>query len=129
MESPAKSHFRLARESTMAGEVPIPEGSTVMLLPGAVNRDPRKFDEPHEFHVDRPNVREHLAFGRGSHSCPGTPLARAEGRISMNRILDRMSGVRISEPDHGPAGARDYTYEPTFVLRGLSELHLEFDPV
>ena len=128
MESPVKSHFRLARQSTVVGDVPIAAGTTMMLLPGACNRDPSKFDEPHEFRIDRPNVREHVAFGRGSHSCPGAPLARAEGRISLNRILDRMADIRIAEDSHGSAGARRYEYEPTFILRGLTELHLEFNP-
>lgn len=126
MESPVKSHFRLAERSTQVGECPVPAGSTVMLLPGASNRDPRKFDDPNTFRADRPNVREHMAFGRGAHSCPGAPLARAEGRISMNRILDRMSDIRIDEIQHGPADARRYAYEPTFVMRGLTELHIEF---
>ena len=75
-----------------------------MLLPGASNRDPRKFEDPNEFQLDRKNVREHVAFGRGAHSCPGAPLARAEGRISMNRILDRMANIRMSEKVHGAAG-------------------------
>ena len=129
LESPVKSHFRMARTSTTIGDVKIPAGSTVMLLPGASNRDARKFECPNEFRVDRPNVREHIAFGRGNHSCPGAPLARAEGRISLNRILDRMSDIRINEETHGPADARRYTYEPTWQLRGLTELHLEFTPV
>lgn len=128
IESPVKSHFRLARHSTTVGGVPIAAGTTMMLLPGACNRDPSKFEEPQEFRIDRPNVREHVAFGRGIHSCPGAPLARAEGRISLNRILDRMAEIRITESSHGPHGARSYTYEPTFILRGLTELHLEFKP-
>ncbi len=66
------------------------------------------------------NVREQIAFVRGAHSCPGAPLARAEGRISLNRILDRMTDIAISEEHHGPAGERRYTYEPTFIMRGLS---------
>jgi cytochrome P450 len=129
MESPVKSHFRLARTSTTIGDVEVPAGTTVMLLPGACNRDERKFTDPHKFRVDRPNVREQIAFIRGAHSCPGAPLARAEGRISVNRILDRMSDITISEAHHGPVGARRYDFEPTFIMRGLSALHLEFDPV
>jgi cytochrome P450 len=127
LESPVKTHFRMARTSTAIGDVQIPAGSTMMLLPGASNRDARKFEEPNEFRVDRPNVREHVAFGRGNHSCPGAPLARAEGRISLNRILDRIADIRISEAAHGAADAYRYTYEPTWQLRGLKELHLEFD--
>lgn len=129
IESPVKCHFRMARTSTSIGETEIPAGSTVMLLPGASNRDARKFDRPDEFRIDRPNVREHVAFGRGNHSCPGAPLARAEGRISLNRILDRMADISISEAEHGPSNARRYTYDPTWQMRGLSELHLEFTPI
>ena len=75
----------------------------------------------------RKNARQHLAFGRGIHSCPGAPLARAETRVGLERLLDRTSDIRISEEKHGPAGHRDYRYIPTFILRGLTELHLEFD--
>ena len=129
MESPVKSHFRMARTSTTVGDVKVPAGATVMLLPGASNRDARKFEQPNEFRMDRPNVREHVAFGRGNHSCPGAPLARAEGRISLNRILDRMADITISEAAHGSPDARRYTYEPTWQMRGLTELHLEFAPI
>jgi cytochrome P450 len=128
-ESPVKCHFRMARTSTSIGDVKIPAGSTVMLLPGASNRDARKFEEPNEFRIDRPNVREHVAFGRGNHSCPGAPLARAEGRISLNRILDRMSDISIVEAEHGPPDARRYSYEPTWQMRGLTELHVGFTPI
>jgi cytochrome P450 len=126
MESPVKAHFRMARTSTTVGDVKVPAGTTVMLLPGACNRDARKFDEPDTFRADRRNVREHVAFIRGVHSCPGAPLARTEGRISLHRILDRMTDFRVSEEHHGPADARRYNYEPTFIMRGLAELHLEF---
>lgn len=129
MESPVKAHFRMARTNTTIGDVDVPAGTTVMLLPGACNRDAAKFEDPHEFRADRPNVREHIAFIRGAHSCPGAPLARAEGRISLNRILDRMKDITISQSDHGPAENRHYTYEPTFIMRGLSELHMTFTPV
>ena len=128
-ESPVKCHFRMARTTTSIGDIKIPAGTTVMLLPGASNRDARKFERPDEFRIDRPNVREHVAFGRGNHSCPGAPLARAEGRISLNRILDRMSDITIPEDKHGPSDARRYTYEPTWQMRGLTELHLEFTPI
>ncbi|MGK8506611.1 cytochrome P450 [Nocardia asiatica] len=128
LDSPVKSGFRLAKRATTIGEVDIPVGSTVMFCPGAANRDPRRFDHPHEFRLDRPNFREHMAFGRGVHSCPGGPLARVEGRVSIERILDRMLDIGIDEERHGPAGERRYSYEPTYILRGLTDLHITFTP-
>ena len=49
MDSPVKSVFRMARKSTTLGETPVPAGTTVMVSPGAANRDPKRFDDPHEF--------------------------------------------------------------------------------
>jgi cytochrome P450 len=127
-ESPVKGDFRLARVSTTLGGVDVPAGTTVMLLNGAASRDAERFEDPHEFRIDRENAREHLAFGRGVHSCVGSQLARAEARVSVERLLDRLGEIRISEEHHGPAGARQYRYVPTFILRGLTTLHLEFGP-
>jgi cytochrome P450 len=128
IESPVKADFRLARRATTVGGVEIRPGTPVMLLNGAANRDPRRFECPAEFRLDRANAKEHIAFGRGAHACPGGPLARAEGRISLERILDRMRNIRLSEEHHGPAAARHFEYEPTWVLRGLRQIHIEFTP-
>ena len=126
MHSPTKIDFRLVRRTTTLGGVHLPAGTIVMLCLGAANRDPRKFEDPHEFRPDRKNVREHIAFGRGIHTCAGAPLARVEGQITVRRMLDRMSDIRIDESVHGPADRRDYTYEPTFLLRGLTQLRIEY---
>jgi cytochrome P450 len=128
IESPVKSDFRLARRSTTVAGVDIAAGTPVMLLNGAANRDPRLFECPAEFRLDRPNAKVHLAFGRGVHACPGGPLARVEGRVSIARILDRMRDIRLSEEHHGPPSDRHFDYEPTWVLRGLHKLHIEFTP-
>jgi len=128
IESPVKGDFRLSRVPVTVGGVDLPAGTTVMVLNGAANRDPRRFDAPHELRVDRPNAREHVSFGHGIHTCPGAPLARAEGRVSIERLLDRMADIRISEAEHGPPDARRYRYVPTFILRGLTNLHLQFAP-
>ena len=128
IESPVKADFRLARRNTTVAGVDIAAGTPVMLLNGAANRDPRLFECPDEFQVDRPNAKVHLAFGRGPHACPGGPLARVEGRVSVERILDRMRDIRLSEEHHGPPSDRHYDYEPTWILRGLHKLHIEFTP-
>ncbi|SHM65931.1 cytochrome P450 [Cryptosporangium aurantiacum] len=128
LESPIKGDFRLSRVATTVGGVDIPAGTTLMLLNGAANRDPRRFEDPATFDVDRKNARQHIAFGRGIHSCPGAPLARAEARASIERFLDRTEDIRISEEHHGRPGDRSYDYLPTYILRGLMRLHLEFTP-
>ncbi|HEV7761222.1 MAG TPA: cytochrome P450, partial [Acidimicrobiales bacterium] len=129
IESPVKADFRLAKRAATVGGVGIAAGTPVMLLNGAANRDPSRFECPEEFRLGRRNVREQVAFGRGNHSCPGAPLARTEGRISLERILDRMRDIRLSEEHHGPPGDRRFSYEPTWILRGLRDLHIEYTPV
>lgn len=128
IESPTKTDSRLARRTSTVAGVRIPAGSTVAVLLGAANRDPRKFPSPDEFRADRPNARQHLAFGRGIHTCPGSPLARAEGRSTIERLLRRTRNIRVSEAHHGPAADRRFRYEPTWMLRSMEELHIEFDP-
>ncbi len=127
-EGPVKGDFRLARRAVTVGGVEVPTGTTVMVLNAAANRDPRKFEHPEVFDPDRENARHHIAFGHGVHVCPGAPLARTEGRVCLEKLLDRMADIRISEAAHGPADARRYSYVPTYILRGLTRLHLEFTP-
>lgn len=123
-ESPIRGDFRLARAATTLGGVDVTAGATLMVHYGAANRDPRQFENPDTFDLDRPNARRHIAFGRGIHSCIGAPLARAEARVLIHRILASTKDIRIDEARHGAAGARRYDYVPTFILRGLSDLHL-----
>jgi cytochrome P450 len=129
IESPVKADFRLARQDTTIGGVEVAAGTPVMLLNGAANRDPKQFECPGDINVDRTNVRSHIAFGRGAHSCPGGPLARVEAKASLERIMARTENITLSEEHHGPVGARRFSYEPTWVLRGLTAVHLEFTPV
>jgi cytochrome P450 len=125
VESPIKGDFRLSRVPTTVGGVDIPAGTTVMIVNGAANRDPRRFTEPATFDPARANARQHIAFGRGIHTCPGAPLARAEARVAIERLLDRTTSITISERAHGPADARRFDYLPTYILRGLMKLHLD----
>lgn len=129
IESPIKGDFRLTQRPVSVGGVDLAAGTTVMLLNGAANRDPEQFPDPHTLDIERDNARSHLAFGRGIHTCPGAPLARAEARVSLNRILDRMADIRVSEAVHGPPSDRRFSYVPTHILRGLAYIGLEFTPV
>jgi cytochrome P450 len=128
LEPPVKCNFRVARVPVKVGDLDVAPGTTVMLLLGAINRDPRRFERPAELLADRANAREHLSFSRGIHSCVGAPLARAEGFICLQRLFDHTEDFRVSEAKHGPAGERRYSYEPTYLLRGMRELHLDIQP-
>ena len=127
-ESPLRAQFRMAKVRTTLAGVDIPAGSTMLLLPGAANRDPRKFDDPSTFDPERPNAIYHVAFGHGIHHCAGAHLARAEARVTINRILDHTSDIAISEAAHGPPTARRWEYLPTYFLRGLARLELDLEP-
>jgi cytochrome P450 family 150 subfamily A5 len=126
LESPIQGDFRLSRTPVTVGGVPLPANTTVMLLNGAANRDPRQFPDPAELRLDRVNGRQHLGFGFGIHTCAGAPLARAEAVVSLNRLFDRTADIRISDAVHGPPDARQYDYTPIYMLRGLEHLQLEF---
>jgi cytochrome P450 len=119
LESPIKGSFRLALEDVMLAGVHIPAGSIVMALVGAANRDARVFDDPDRFDPQRANVRRNIAFGHGEHFCPGASLARAEARISFERLLARLDDIRLADPSA-------LVYAPTFIIRGLERLPLRF---
>jgi cytochrome P450 len=74
--------------------VEVPSGAIVLLVNGAANRDPRAFDEPDRFIVDRP-IERHLAFGHGIHFCLGGSLARLETRIALQELLARFPTYEV----------------------------------
>jgi cytochrome P450 len=119
LEGPIKGSFRLALRDTQLAGVEIPAGSMVLAAIGAANRDPRVFEDPDRFDPKRANARRNIAFGYGEHFCPGASLARAEARISFERLLARLDDVRLVDP-----GA--LSYARTFIIRGLSDLPLRF---
>lgn len=125
LEGAVKANFRLAKTRARVGEIEVEPGATVMQILASANRDPKRFEAPDELRADRKNAIEHLSFGRGVHACPGAPLARAEARITLERLFDRLADIRIDEAFHGPAGARRYAFEPTYMFRGLKALHLQ----
>jgi cytochrome P450 len=102
-EPPAPHAARyVTRDVNFHGQT-VPEGSVMMMLIGAANRDHRQFGSDSEaFNIHRP-ARQHLAFSVGTHFCLGSALARLEGRIALEEILKRfpewevdMSNARLS---------------------------------
>jgi cytochrome P450 len=127
-DPPVKAVYRLAVVDTRIGAVEVPAGTVVTICLTAGNNDPRHFEQPAKFDIDRANARDHMAFSRGPHFCLGAPLGRLEARVAITRLLARLADIRISEEHHGPPGARRYRYEPTYSFRSLSDLHIEFTP-
>ena len=66
----------------------VPAGSAMLLLFGAANRDPRRYADPDTFNIHRDNIC-HLTFGKGVHYCLGANLARLEGRVALDELLNR----------------------------------------
>ncbi|MDE0332754.1 MAG: cytochrome P450 [Nitrospinae bacterium] len=79
------------------------------------HRDEEQFARPDEFDITRADTGN-VAFGRGIHYCLGGPLARLEGRIALEVLLERFSEIRF--------GSRPPAYQPNVVLRGLSHLDI-----
>jgi cytochrome P450 len=118
-ESPIKGSFRLALRDIRVAGVDVPAGSILMTMNAAANRDPRVFEDGDRFDAKRPNARRNIAFGHGEHFCPGASLARAEARISFERLLARLDDLQLVDP-----GA--LSYAPSFLVRGLDTLPLRF---
>lgn len=128
LEGSSKQTARLARKDTSIAGMPIPAGTKVMLALAAANRDPARWPDPHAFELNRPRIKEHVGFGRGAHTCAGAPLARVEVRVILEKFLEHTASIDMVETMHGPRGNRRLDYEPSFIIRGLSELHLSLTP-
>jgi cytochrome P450 len=102
-EPPIEGTFRSTTEPTRLVDTDLPARAKVRLVYASANRDERQFTDPHEFRIDRPvaELRRHVTFGQGPHACLGSALARAEIRVALRAILERLPGLRL-DPDHAP---------------------------
>jgi cytochrome P450 len=128
LEGSTKQTARLARRDTQIGSLKIPAGTKVLVALSAANRDARRWNDPQAFVLDRPKIQEHVGFGRGKHVCAGAPLARVEVRIILEQFLKHTSNIDLDESKHGPRGQRNLDFDPSFIIRGLTALHLKFTP-
>lgn len=128
LEGSSKVTHRLVRKSTTLGGMHLRAGTKVVVSLAGADRDPVRWEDPNAFRLGRPKVKEHLAFGRGAHTCIGNPLARAEVRVLFDRFLEHTAGMTLSAEHHGADGARRLDYEPSYIVRGLTELHVELTP-
>src|SRR5205085_2240096 len=109
----------IALEDLELGGHPIRKGSVVVLLLASANRDETQFPEPDRLDVGR-NPNRHLSFGFGIHYCVGAPLARLEGRIAIQQLVQRFREMRIAVP------REQLQWRNTVAVRGLKELPVEF---
>ncbi|MEV0708706.1 cytochrome P450 [Nocardia aurea] len=96
-EPPLLTITRIATEDTELGGVAIPEGSSVMPMLGAANRQEDRYEDPDTFDIFRP-ARPNIGWGYGTHVCLGMHLARLEMRVAINLLLDRLPNLRL-DPD------------------------------
>jgi cytochrome P450 len=114
-ESPFRGHFRhVVRDTTLAG-VDVPADSRLLLMWGAANRDPRQFNAPNEFRLDRAGAKGHVTFGKGAHFCVGAALARLEAQIVLRMLLEQTTWIDAAEVGQ---------WLPSILVRRLERLQL-----
>ena len=113
LDSPVQMSARVAAKDVEVAGTAIKRGELVLIHLTGVNRDPKVFDDPHRFDIERPNAGKHLSFSAGRHFCLGAALARAEGEVGLRTFFERYPDARLA----GAGSRRD-----TRVLRGWSTL-------
>lgn len=117
--TPTKAFFRTAARDTVLNGTKIAEGEMLQLLYGSANHDESKWENPEVFDpsLDRRGTRL-MSFGYGPHYCLGIPLARAEGRIALERLTRRLPGMRLVE--------QEFRYLEMVIQHGFQELLVEW---
>jgi len=115
-----RAPMRFAAQDVRMGDVTIRRGDTVSLVLGAANRDGDQFTAPHCFDIDRTDNR-HLGFGMGIHYCLGAPLARLEGRIAIDTLLQRLPGLHAAVP------LSQLRWRTNPIMRGVQHMPVKWD--
>lgn len=118
-ETPTAGMWRIVKEDTELGGTAIPAGAVVQLRYAAANRDPKKFENPDAFDIERKNARAHQAFGKGPHMCVGNMLSRKEMLVAFDELLERLDDFEVS--DEG-----GIKILPNILLRGVIRLPITF---
>jgi cytochrome P450 len=117
-EPPALQVARYVTRDTEHYGLTVPDGSAILLLMGAANRDHRRFPPNGDVFDIHRELPSHMAFGAGTHFCMGNALARLEGRIALEEILKRFPTWEVDWPNAHPSqttAVRGWESMPTFV--------------
>lgn len=118
-EPPLLMIIRTATRDTEVCGVPIPAGAAVVVNMGSANHDEARWPDPETFDIHR-EQHGHIAFASGPHMCLGMHLARMETKVVVERLLDRLPGLRL-DPDADPPAVTGMTF------RAPTRLHVVFD--
>jgi cytochrome P450 len=121
MSTPTQGMWRMVTKDTELGGFPLKKGDRLIIVFSSANRDECLYSNPDAFDPDRENLRDHLAFGKGIHFCLGANLSRLEGKVALEELSKRIDTITL--PD-----SNKYEYFPSFMLRGLTSLDVEFTP-
>jgi len=116
-DGPVQRTARIPSSEVTIGGRTIAQGEMVMPFIGAADRDPAQFPDPDRLDITRADNR-HIAFGWGIHFCLGAPLARVEGQIAINTLVQRLPKLALAtdRPEH----------RESLTLRGLKSLPVTF---
>jgi cytochrome P450 len=116
-EPPSITVARYVAKDVQIHDGVIPADSALLCFVGAANRDPRQYDNPEEFDINRER-RPHLGFGYGFHACLGNALARVEGRVVLDEILNRFPDWELDMDNAVPVAttfSRGWEAMPAFT--------------
>lgn len=100
MDPPVSLVMRFCQTPTEIGGTVILKGMPTYVMIAAACHDPEKFPDPYRFDMDRENVKDHIAFGQGMHTCIGNAIARAVGPMCIRKVANRLPNLRLADrPD------------------------------
>ncbi len=114
-DGPVLNHRRVAKVDTEIGGCPIPAAGRVFMCFASASHDPRHFDDPDSFLVEREEAELHMSFGKGPHYCLGAPLGRLEVQIVLELLTEHTPAIELV-PDQA------FSYSPNALFRGLHKL-------
>jgi cytochrome P450 len=118
--SPTVGIFKTTTRDVEVAGVTIPADSVVWLAIASAAHDATQYGDPASFDIRRENASSHMTFGKGRHMCLGAPLSRAEAKVGMEVLLERLPGLRVVP------GQRQ-EFQPIMLTNVLKSLEVEWD--